>query len=120
VTSKVLLAGGCVLTLGARTPNHQQADVLIDGDVIAEIGTGLRARDAEQVDATGAWLDTALAFQTGFVAAIKTGDGLAAALFLLQLGSNKVSYGFQAGSNIFHVLLIEAWNVVTGISTKGF
>jgi cytosine/adenosine deaminase-related metal-dependent hydrolase len=53
VTRKVLLAGGCVLTLGARTPNHQQADVLIDGDVIAEIGTGLRARDAEQVDATG-------------------------------------------------------------------
>ena len=50
---KVLLAGGCVLTLGARTPNHKQADVLIDGDVIAEIGTGLRARDAEQVDATG-------------------------------------------------------------------
>jgi 5-methylthioadenosine/S-adenosylhomocysteine deaminase len=53
VTAKVLLAGGCVLTLGARTPNHKQADVLIDGDVIAEIGTDLRARDAEQVDATG-------------------------------------------------------------------
>ena len=52
MTSKVLLAGGCVLTLGARTPNHRQADVLIDGEVIAEVGTGLRARDAEQVDAT--------------------------------------------------------------------
>ena len=39
VTSKVLLAGGCVLTLGARTPNHKQADVLIDGEVIAEVGT---------------------------------------------------------------------------------
>ena len=52
MTSKVLLAGGCVLTLGARTPNHRQADVLIDGAVIAEVGTGLRARDAEQVDAT--------------------------------------------------------------------
>ena len=52
MTSKVLLAGGCVLTLGARTPNHQQADVLIDGEVIAEVGTRLRARDAEQIDAT--------------------------------------------------------------------
>src|SRR4249920_2970308 len=53
VTSKVLLAGGCVLTLGARTSNHKQADVLIDGEMIAEVGTHLRARDAEQVDATG-------------------------------------------------------------------
>ena len=53
MTSKVLLAGGCVLTLGARTPNHKQADVLIDGEVIAEVGTHLRARDAEQIDATG-------------------------------------------------------------------
>ena len=52
MTSKVLLAGGCVLTLGAKTPNHQEADVLIDGNVIAEIGPSLRARDAEQIDAT--------------------------------------------------------------------
>ncbi len=41
-----------MLTLGARTPNFTEADVLIDGDRIAEVGTGLRARDAEQVDAT--------------------------------------------------------------------
>jgi hypothetical protein len=39
VTSRVLIAGGCVLTLGARTPNHKQADVLIEDDVIAEVGT---------------------------------------------------------------------------------
>jgi cytosine/adenosine deaminase-related metal-dependent hydrolase len=52
VTSKVLISGGCVLTLGERTPNHRQADVLIDGGVVAEVGPGLRARDAEQVDAT--------------------------------------------------------------------
>lgn len=52
MTSKVLLAGGCVLTLGARTPNHKQADVLIENGVIAEVGPSIRARDAEQVDAT--------------------------------------------------------------------
>jgi cytosine/adenosine deaminase-related metal-dependent hydrolase len=52
VTSKILLSGGCVLTLGARTPNFARADVLIDEGVVAEVGTGLRARDAEQVDAT--------------------------------------------------------------------
>ncbi|MEX0863267.1 MAG: amidohydrolase family protein [Acidimicrobiia bacterium] len=49
--SKFLLRGGCVLTLGARTPNFSEADVLIDGDRIAEVGPGLRARDAEVVDA---------------------------------------------------------------------
>jgi cytosine/adenosine deaminase-related metal-dependent hydrolase len=52
VTSKVLLAGGCVLTLGARTSNYKQADVLIDGETIAEVGTDIRARDAERIDAT--------------------------------------------------------------------
>ena len=52
MTSRVLLAGGCVLTLGARTPNHSQGDVLIDDGVIAEVGPSIRARDAEHVDAT--------------------------------------------------------------------
>ena len=50
--TRILLRGGCVLTLGAKTPNFTRADVLIDGETVAEIGTGLRARDAEQVDAT--------------------------------------------------------------------
>jgi 5-methylthioadenosine/S-adenosylhomocysteine deaminase len=52
VTSKILLSGGCVLTLGAKTPNFTRADVLIDGETVAEIGPGIRARDAEQIDAT--------------------------------------------------------------------
>jgi cytosine/adenosine deaminase-related metal-dependent hydrolase len=52
VTSKILLSGGCILTLGAKTPNFTRADLLIDGEIVAEIGTGLRARDAEQVDAS--------------------------------------------------------------------
>ena len=52
MTSKTLISGGCVLTLGARTPNFIQADVLIDGGAVAEVGSGLRARDAEVVDAT--------------------------------------------------------------------
>lgn len=52
MTSKILLTGGCVLTLGARTPNFTQADVLVEDGVVAEVGTGLRTRDAERVDAT--------------------------------------------------------------------
>ena len=50
---KVLLSGGCVLALAAKTPNYLQADVLIDDGVVAEVGTGLHVRDAERVDATG-------------------------------------------------------------------
>jgi 5-methylthioadenosine/S-adenosylhomocysteine deaminase len=40
-----------VLTLGERTPNFAQADVLVDDGKVAEIGPGLRAREAERVDA---------------------------------------------------------------------
>jgi cytosine/adenosine deaminase-related metal-dependent hydrolase len=50
--SRILIQDGCVLTLG-RT-NHPRADVLIDGGRIVEIGPGLRARDAEVIDADGA------------------------------------------------------------------
>ena len=51
MTSKVLLRGGCVLTLGAKSPNHPRADVLIADGRVAEVGPNLRARDAEAVDA---------------------------------------------------------------------
>ena len=50
--SRTLLAGGCVLSLDRKVGNFRRADVLIDGDRIAEVGTDLRARDAEVVDAT--------------------------------------------------------------------
>ena len=49
--TRTLIRGGCVLTMGRA--NHVQADVLIDGDVIAEVGIGLRARDAVTIDAEG-------------------------------------------------------------------
>jgi 5-methylthioadenosine/S-adenosylhomocysteine deaminase len=51
---RTLIRGGVCLTLGARTPNHLEADVLVDDGRIAEIGRGLRARDAEVLDATDA------------------------------------------------------------------
>ena len=43
MSSKTLIRGGCVLTLGARTPNYTQADVLIEDGRVTEIGNGLRA-----------------------------------------------------------------------------
>jgi cytosine/adenosine deaminase-related metal-dependent hydrolase len=52
VAGRTLLKGGCVLTLGAKTPNFTEANVLIEDGKVAEVGPGLRARDAEQVDAT--------------------------------------------------------------------
>jgi 5-methylthioadenosine/S-adenosylhomocysteine deaminase len=50
VAGKVLLKGGCVLTLGSKIPNFAQADVLIADGRVAEVGPGLRARDAETID----------------------------------------------------------------------
>lgn len=52
MATRTLLRGGCVLTLASKSPNYTQADVLIEDDRIAEVGVGLRARDAEVVDAT--------------------------------------------------------------------
>lgn len=52
--TRVIIQGGCVLSLHPRTGNHHQADVLIEDDKIAEIGPGLRGRDAEVIDASNA------------------------------------------------------------------
>ena len=52
MVSKILFSGGCVLTLGERTANFQQADVLVDDGRVTEVGPGIRARDAERVDAS--------------------------------------------------------------------
>lgn len=54
MSDKILIRGGWVLTLGARTPNFAQADVLVEERRVAEVGPGLRARGAELIDATEA------------------------------------------------------------------
>ena len=43
-----------MLTLGARTPNHPVADVLVEDGRVVEVGSGLRARGGEIVDASNA------------------------------------------------------------------
>jgi 5-methylthioadenosine/S-adenosylhomocysteine deaminase len=48
----VLLKGGVVLSQSRRVGNHVQADVLLQDGRVAEVGPGLRARDAEVIDAT--------------------------------------------------------------------
>jgi cytosine/adenosine deaminase-related metal-dependent hydrolase len=52
VTDRLLLRGGCVLTLGAKSPNLARADVLLADGRVAEVGTAVRARDVEEIDAT--------------------------------------------------------------------
>ncbi len=54
MSRKTLIRGGTVLTLGARTPNFTEADVLIEDDRVVEVAPGIRARDAEVVDASDA------------------------------------------------------------------
>ena len=50
--SRTLLVGGCVLSLDRKVGNFRRGDVLIEDDVIAEVGESVRARDAEVIDAT--------------------------------------------------------------------
>ncbi len=47
-----LLKGATVLTLGARTQNHVEADVLVERGSVSEVGSGLRSRAAEAIDAS--------------------------------------------------------------------
>jgi cytosine/adenosine deaminase-related metal-dependent hydrolase len=49
--TRTLIKGGCVLTMHPRIGNHHRADVLIEGDTIAEVGEHITARDAEVIDA---------------------------------------------------------------------
>jgi 5-methylthioadenosine/S-adenosylhomocysteine deaminase len=49
---RTLLMGGCVLSLDRKVGNFRRADVLIEDDLIAEVGESIRARDAEVIDAT--------------------------------------------------------------------
>lgn len=49
---KFVIKGGCVLSMDRSVGNHTVADVLVEDGRISEVGTGLRARGAEVIDAT--------------------------------------------------------------------
>lgn len=50
-TKRTLIKNGCVLTLDRSIGNFTQADVLIEGTKIAQVGPNLAAGDAEIIDA---------------------------------------------------------------------
>jgi 5-methylthioadenosine/S-adenosylhomocysteine deaminase len=52
-TDRTLIRGGTVLSLDPNVGDFTNADVLIDGGEIVQIGPGLAAADAEVIDATG-------------------------------------------------------------------
>ena len=49
---RILLKGGCVLTLDPDIGNYRQGDVLIEGTKISAVGPKLRVSDAEVIDAS--------------------------------------------------------------------
>jgi cytosine/adenosine deaminase-related metal-dependent hydrolase len=49
---RILLKGGCVLTLDPDIGNYRTADVLIEGSKITSIGPRLKVSDAEVIDAS--------------------------------------------------------------------
>jgi 5-methylthioadenosine/S-adenosylhomocysteine deaminase len=53
MTDRILIRGGIVLTQDEQLGEQAGADVLIEGDTIAEVGRGLTAADAQVIDAAG-------------------------------------------------------------------
>ena len=51
-SNRILLKGGCVLTLDKKLGNFHKASVLIEGSKIAAVGPGVNASDAEVIDAS--------------------------------------------------------------------
>lgn len=51
---RALIKGGTVLTLSNKLANFDEADVLVAEGVIEEVGPGLRARDADVIEASEA------------------------------------------------------------------
>jgi cytosine/adenosine deaminase-related metal-dependent hydrolase len=49
---RILLTGGCILSLDRRLGNLRRGDLLIDGTAVKEVGESLSARGAEVIDAT--------------------------------------------------------------------
>jgi cytosine/adenosine deaminase-related metal-dependent hydrolase len=52
MSGDILIKGGTVLTLGDRTANLADGDILIEDGRISEVGVSLRSRRAEHVDAS--------------------------------------------------------------------
>ena len=52
MSQRILIRGGWILTMDPKIGNLTGGDVLIEGDRIQEIGTGLRARDSFHIDAS--------------------------------------------------------------------
>ncbi|HKX73851.1 MAG TPA: amidohydrolase family protein [Acidimicrobiia bacterium] len=52
MNQRLLIRGGWILTMDPKFGNLTAGDVLVEAGRIAEIGTGLRARDALTIDAT--------------------------------------------------------------------
>jgi len=53
VAERILIRGGTILTQDRELGELPRADILVDGDRIAEIGQDLSAADARVIDATG-------------------------------------------------------------------
>jgi len=52
--SKLIIKGGCVLSMDSGIGNQRGADILVEDGVITEVSTGIRARGADVIDASNA------------------------------------------------------------------
>lgn len=109
MTERTLIRGGWVLSLGAKTPNYNDADVLIEDDKVIEVGPDLRSRGANIVDATNSIV------MPGFVDSHRH----AARSLFKNLGSAApVSREHYEPDDVYAATLVGLWgSVEAGITT---
>lgn len=52
--TKLIVRGGCVLSMDPAIGNRRETDVLVEDGLVTEVGTNLRSRGADEVDASDA------------------------------------------------------------------
>lgn len=52
--TRLIIRGGCVLSMDPAIGNRREADVLVEDGLVSEVGTNLRPRGADDVDASNA------------------------------------------------------------------
>ena len=119
---RTLLKGGIVLTLDSKLGNFRQADVLIDGPKIAEVGPNLHVDGATVIDATNTivmpgFVDTHRHIWEGILRNIGTDIPLEGRKSYISFVLNKLAPAYRPDDSYIGNLVSALGAIDAGITT---